>query len=184
MFKRSTAVLSTVLMIALIVSAVLWGAYKGWRDERVQVEQSVAGLQEMLSVRREVAYNVLSVANRHLPEDDESVTSLRQDTDALGRRSTLTERAALNAKVERDATLVLEKLASLESVKADDRDLMYVSALLPQALEQSAKLTEQAAYNQMAEDYNHRKQRSLSGRLAGLLGIADAEVFAQSEVTP
>lgn len=184
MRRTSTAVLSTVLLFIMLAAAVLWGAYRGWQQERTQVEQSIQGLHEMLSARREVAHNVLTVADRHLPKDDALVAALRQDTQAMARRNTLSQSAALNARVERQAREVLQALSQLTTVREDDRDLMYVSAMLPQALEQTAKLTEQAAYNQLAEDYNTRKARSLSGRLAGMLGVQDAELFVQLEGVP
>lgn len=184
MRKSSAAVLSTVLMLVMLVAAVVWGAHKGWRQERAQVEQSIVGLEEMLAARREVAHNLLTVASRHLPASDARVAELRRDAEDMGRKNTLTESAVLNNRVEQKAQEILDVLLQTDSVRADDRDLMYVSALLPQALEQTARLTEQAAYNQLAEGFNQRKRQSISGRLAGMLGIEDAEVFALSEATP
>ena len=75
-------------------------------------------------------------------------------------------------------TALLEKLAQLDSVKKDDRDLMYVTSYLPQMLAQSEQKTAGAAYNQAAADFNGRMNKTFSGWLARtMLGIKPAAEF-------
>ena len=76
---------------------------------------------------------------------------------------------------------VLTALAALPSVQDDDRDLQYVTQMLPQALEQSERLAEQAAYNQAATEFNQGLTGSFSGRIAQLLGITRAELITTQQ---
>lgn len=183
MHKLSTAILTTVVMVVFLFAAVLWGAHKGWSQERTEVVGSLSGLEEMLRARQEVAANILHVAARHMAGSEAAVTALKEDLDSLKRETALGARSRANARLERDAKALLSALSELPSVQGDERDSMYVRSLLPQALEQSARLTEEAAYNEMAQSFNRRRNGSISGRIAGWLGVNDAELFVQ-EATP
>ena len=55
-----------VVMIVLIIGSVLFGAYKGWTEEKAHVDATYAGLESMLQTRVETAYNILAVAKRRL----------------------------------------------------------------------------------------------------------------------
>ena len=183
--RRSSAVLAFLLMLLMLLSAVLWGAYKGWSGQRAQVATAQSSLDEMLSARREVITNIVTVAARHLPENDQQLSALRADRDRLGSSLDLAEQAAANERLSQGAAALLKTLAQDAGLQADARDLMYVSQMLPQALEQSQSLVQQAAYNAQAADYNQRLGDSFSGRLAGLLGIGPAQQFvAPQQVTP
>lgn len=181
MHKRSTAVLAFVLMIALIGASLLWGAYKGWSAERRQVETSMGTLEEVLSARREVGANILTVARRHLPASDPLLVSLQAALTDLNQSSALTRRAQANETLQSGMKNLLDELRQLPSLSADERDSMYVNQLLPQAMEQSARMTEQAEYNLQAERFNRSFDTSFSGRLARLLGVERAEQFTPPE---
>lgn len=182
--RRSTAWLAFFLMLLMVLAAVLWGACKGWASERAQVEAAQGSLTEMLSARREVITNILTVAGRHLPAEDEQLAGLRADRDLLVSGADLARRAAAHERLTRAAGELMARLAALPSVQADARDSMYVRSMLPQALEQSQSLVQEAAYNQRASDFNQRLGASFSGRLASLLGVRPAQQFTASEDAP
>ena len=172
------------IMVVLIAGSVVYGAYRGWTDERALVNETRAGLESMLQTRVESAYNVLAVAKRHVPETDEAYQRVAQDLKNLesSQRESETQAMARKAKANEaltvDANDLLEKLSRLDSVKNDDRDNMYVTSYLPQMLAQSEQKTAGAAYNQAAADFNSRMNKTFSGWLARiLLGIKPAAEF-------
>lgn len=165
------------LMILLVITGVVVGAYRGWQEEYAQVRESRAGLESMLKARVEAAYNVLTVAGRHLPEDAEAVAQLRNARDILAGDFSLSEKAAANEKMTRAADGVLFLLMETESVLADSRDRMYAESYLPQMLSQSEEKTAGAQYNIAAAQLNQRLGSSFSGKIAALLGIEKAEEF-------
>ena len=182
MHKKSNAVLAFLIMLVLLSASISLGAYRSWSAQKEEVEQSKGSLFEMLTARREIGSNILSVARRHLPKDDEKIISLQKDVDDLARNSSFPQLAKANERFENDAVNMLDKLKSLSSVQADVRDLMYVEQMLPQALEKSARMTEQADYNQQALTFNTDMNKRFSGKVAQLLGIKPAEEFAVLEV--
>ncbi len=167
-----------VLMVILVVGSVIFGAYRGWSDERARVNETYAGLESMLQTRVESAYNVLAVARRHVPETDEHYQNVKNELAVLEGKAALGEKARANEALTRDAGALLNEIAALDSVKRDDRDSMYVNTYLPQMLAQSEEKTAGAAYNQAAADFNSRMKGTFSGWLARtLLGIKPAEEF-------
>ncbi len=171
------------IMVILIAGGVVYGAYRGWTGERALVNETRAGLDSMLQTRVESAYNVLAVARRHLPEDDEAYLRVVRDRNDLEGGSNpawdnLSQKAKANDALTVDAAALLDKLAQLDSVKKDSRDNMYVTSYLPQMLAQSEQKTAGAAYNEAAADFNGRMNKTFSGWLARmLLGIRPAAEF-------
>ena len=115
-----------VIMIVLIIGSVLFGAYKGWSEEKAHVDATYAGLESMLQTRVETAYNILAVAKRHVPETDEAYQRVSMDLGQLDNAySDLGRKAEANDALGRDAAALLKTLAELDTVKNDSRDKMY-----------------------------------------------------------
>lgn len=167
-----------VLMICLVCAGLVIGAYKGWSGERAQVEQLQSSLDAMLGTRVESAYNLLTVARRHLPADDALLSAVAADRDTLEGSAGLADKAAANARLTADGKALLAALAALDSVQQDDRDRMYVESYLTQMLEESEEKTAGANYNLAAAQFNSSLRGSLSGRLAMALGVRTAQEFA------
>ena len=174
------------LMVILVVGSVIFGAFRGWTDERARVNETYAGLESMLQTRVESAYNVLAVAKRHVPETDEAYQRVSRDLSDLeggskqaeSDASSLARKARANDALTVDANALLDQLAQMDSVKKDDRDLKYVTSYLPQMLAQSEEKTAGAAYNQAAAEFNSRMKGTFSGWIArNLLGIRPAAEF-------
>ena len=144
-----------LLMLCLVLVAVGVGAHQGWSQERARVEENYQTLEKILSTRVESAYNLLTVARRHLPETHEQIIHIARARDVLEGNASLPEKAQASALLSQNADALLLILSSLPSVQADDRDLMYAESYLPQMLEES-----------------------FSGMLARLLGVKPAEEFA------
>ncbi|MHC1785669.1 MAG: hypothetical protein AB9880_01205 [Christensenellales bacterium] len=183
--RKSVGFLAFLLMICMMASAILWGAHKGWSAQRLQVDEALDSLRDMLGTRSEVIANILTVASRHLPKDDEQLSQMRLDRDLLTGRLDLPGKAAANERLGRNAEAVLSRLAADPAVQGDARDNLYVTQMLPQALDQSQSLVQEAAYNTQAADFNQRLLSSFSGALARFLGIQPAQQFlAPAEATP
>ena len=166
-----------LLMLCLVIAAVGIGAYQGWRDEKKAVEETCAGLEKMIQARVESAYNLITVASRHLPQTDAHIAQLTDARDVLESDAPLPEKAAANELLSQSADQLLSALAALPSVQNDSRDKMYVESYLPQMLEESQARTAGAAYNTAAAAFNRELENSLSGFVARMLGIRPAEEF-------
>ena len=167
------------LMIIMIICALCIGANKAWKKNRVSVDAALAAYQENIEQRVETAYNVLTVARRYLPEDDLLVQAVRSDLHGMESASTSTglkEQTAAASVFSADATALLAALAQNGTVSTDARDSMYVTSMLPQAVEQCCASTAADAYNKAAQSYNEG-MHSFSGLLARLTGVNYATVI-------
>jgi len=168
--------LSTVLCIALtavlIVGAVLLGAVRGWggeRDKALHTLTQDAELASALQNRAMDAANLAVVAARHLPADNGDVAALRRAYAAASKdNATAQELAQADAALTQAAMNLAKTLPSLDSVQASARDQVYISTLT-RTLSETTDAG--AAYAAAVEDYNARLTRSLSGRIAMLLGV-------------
>ena len=171
------------IMVILMAGSVVFGAYRGWTDERARVNETYAGLESMLQTRVESAYNVLAVAQRYEDGMDDTARkayeNIREDLKTLESGiKTLSMKARANDDFSRSAETLLNALSQLEKVKADARDQWYVTTYLPQMLDQSEQKTVGAAYNQAAAEFNSRMRGTFSGWLARtVLGVKPAEEF-------
>ncbi len=170
-----------ILMIVMIVSGLFIGAHKGWKSERQEVDEAYQTLEEMLTTRIETANNILTVALRHVDEKDDFVQAVRKNKEVLSdKKADLSLKANANKCLTQNAHTLLQNLSLLDSVKEDSRDLMYVSQMLPQMLDDSLKYVVQNQYNQLAKEYNDRFNSSLlSGTLAKITGVQTAPVFME-----
>ena len=176
---KSTKAIVITFSILLIVFGLFIGAYRGWNAERAEVSAAYQTLEEMLLTRAETAANILTVASRHLSAGDEQMKLVADERDILKNKNrSMGEKADANTRLATDANALLQKLAALDTVKADARDNMYVTAMLPQMLDDSGKYVTQTAYNQAAQAFNKRfGDNFISGTLARVLGITPAQEF-------
>ncbi|MBR1585999.1 MAG: LemA family protein [Clostridia bacterium] len=172
--KTGTAV---AIMVILVVFSVCFGAYRGWNREKALVNETYAGLENMLQTRVESAYNLLTVAARHMPSGNELLQRVANERDVLEGKYSLREKAKANEGLTGDAAMLLQALAGLDSVKNDSRDRMYVESYLPQMLAESESLTAKASYNTAAKEFNESLRGSFSGWLARLMNVGPAEEF-------
>ncbi len=165
-------VLCMTLTVALVVGAILLGAVRGWSGERDAALHSISEggeLAEMLENRAMDAANLYVVAARHLPETDETLAALRRCRDTLTDERADGQALALADAALTDAALTLaETLPALDSVRQSARDQAYISTLT-RTLGEATGLTR--SYAAIVEDFNARLNRSLTGKLAMLLGV-------------
>ena len=183
---KSRNAIAFIVMVALIVVSLFMGAYKGWSADRDEVTSAETTLQDALKTRVETANNILTVARRHLSADDAGITALVKERDTLLRTGqTLATQSKASDAVSKSANVLLSTLAALDDVKADSRDNMYVTALLPQMLQSSEMLVADAekAYLSLANDFNARfKANFISGFLSRLMGVSWAETYDAAAV--
>lgn len=170
------------IMIVMICIALCIGARKAWIEKRIVVETAYAEWQENLEQRVETGYNLLTVAGRYLSQDDPLFSAMKNDV-ALMETATKgiadgVEAAAASQQFVNDANALLSAMSANPAVLSDSRDNMYVSSMLPQAVEQSGRDAAQQAYNTTAESFN-KGMRSFSGFLAHLTGVDYAVVFPE-----
>lgn len=169
--------LAFAAMLLMLAAAFGIGSYRSYLDEKLQVEMALGSLNDVLASRVEMGHNLLTVAQRHLDREDPLLVTVRADIAALNAPGSLAERAAANEQLTTHSAQLLSRLAGLQSVQDDRRDLGYVQGLLPRGFEQTAQWADAEKYNSAAVRFNERLAGNLNGRLAGLLGIEPAEVF-------
>ena len=170
-------VLAFLAMLVMMLAAFAIGAYRGYFNDRLQVELALSSLSDVLTTRIEMGHNLLTVAGRHLDEEEAMLQSVKKDIADLSSSVTLDAKASANERLTRDSKALLILLENTDSVKADQRDLRYVTGLLPRGFEQSAQWADAAQYNAAANEFNTRLEGTINGRVAQLLGIDTAELF-------
>lgn len=173
MKNKLKMVAAVLLMVCLVAVAIGIGSIKGWQREKDKVEESAAGLLDVLQTRLESANNVLTVAKRHLSTSDAAVQAVIKDRDVLNSGAALEEKLKASASLTEDANALLKKLANQTSVKQDTRDLMYVQDYLPQMLSESQERTAGAYYNAAVRNYNDGLRNTWTGKLARLFGAQE-----------
>ena len=102
------------IMVVLIIGSVLFGAYKGWTEEKSHVDATYAGLESMLQTRVETAYNILAVAKRHVPETDEAYQRVSMDLSQLDNQyNDLSRKAEANDALGASVLLRVERSISI-----------------------------------------------------------------------
>lgn len=167
-----TTWLCVALTIILVVSAVLLGAVRGWSGERDKALHSLtqdSALASTLQNRAMDAANLAVVAARHLPQDHADILALRTAYGVFSDASSTAEALArADMSITQAAARLAKSLPELESVRESARDQVYISTLT-RALSEATDA--QSVYSSAVNDYNARLTRSLTGRIAMLLGI-------------
>lgn len=161
--------IALAIMIVMICCALCIGANKAWKKNRVSVDAAYIAWEDNIQQRVEPAYNLLTVAGRYLPATDAQVASVRNDLKTMESADTA-DRVSAGETFLTDAQGLLASLAANQAVQGDSRDTMYVTLMLPQAVEQCSNNAAMTAYNAAAQSYNDGL-RSFSGLLARLTGI-------------
>lgn len=174
------------LMVIMILCSLCIGANKAWKNNRSGVSAGYAAWRENVQQRVETAYNLMTVAGRYLPADDQQLTAIKNDLDAMAATQetdeTDTRRAAACEQFIADGNALLKTLAANAAVQSDARDNMYATLMLPQALEQCSNNSALTAYNEAARTYNDG-MHSFSGLLARLTGVGYAPIFETTTVS-
>lgn len=174
---KTRAFLAFIAMLLMLALAFGIGAYRGLYAEKVQVELALSSLSDVLAARVEMGYNLLTVAGRHLREDDQMLFAVREEIAVLEGTGSLTAMAQANAQLAKDSKQLLTHLAQQASVKDDARDFSYVTSLLPRGFEQSAQWADATKYNAAARAYNSRLNGTFTGQVASALGVEPAFLF-------
>ncbi len=168
-------VIACVLMVIMLCCALIIGARKGWTKEQNALQQYREAVLESVQARVETAYNLLTVAGRYMSADDTLYAAVKDDLQSLENGKT-TFSVVSTRQFQLDAQALLKALAERTDVQADARDNMYVTQMLPQAVEMCMSSDAITAYNEAASDCNDR-MHSFSGMLARLTGMQYAALF-------
>lgn len=172
--------IACVLMVVMIAAALLVGANKAWVEKRDEVNRSLTAAEATIRLRVETAYNLLTVARRYLSEGDRFFAAIEQDLRIMENTAgELGIRADACTQFQMDAQALLTALKRNVDVQADSRDSMYVTLMLPQAVEQCANNAALLAYDNMANTYN-AGLHSFSGFLAQLTDVRLFETFMRT----
>lgn len=175
--------IACAVMVVMLCCALVYGANRGWTRERASLLEAHEDLQKSIQLRIETAYNLLTVAGRYVNESDALYAAVQKDLYSMedGRdRLYMVSAAQFGA----DGKALLSALSARSDVQADSRDYMYVTQMLPQALEQCVSDKTADAYNAAARAYNkHMNSWSTwpSGWLAMLTGVEPAAIYNPAE---
>lgn len=172
-FKLFLAISFMLITLAL---AIGMGAYRGYKKEYKNGEMALSSLNELFELRRELAYNVKTVAKRQ-GYDEGKLNAMLKLADGLTAENSISKRQMISDELGESIGEILQELSKEEKLFADERDSFYVKKYFPQILEQSNKWTESEAYNEYAKSFNASLKNSFSGRIASLLGVKNLEYF-------
>lgn len=170
-----TTILCLLAALALVTAAVCVGARNGWAKEREEALNAFAGSENAASLEERAmdAANLHVVASRHLSQDDPDLAALQSARTVLQSRSASSdEKAQADMALTAIAQTLATRLTDMDSVKQSPRDQVYV-ATLTRTLIQGR---DTVAYAVSIQDFNRRLATSLTGKLAGLLGIKPIDV--------
>ncbi|MBR4082013.1 MAG: hypothetical protein IKK21_09545 [Clostridia bacterium] len=166
------SVLTVLLAVALAAGAVCLGAVRGWTSERGEAAallSDTGSLREALSERMMDAANLLVVVSRHLPQEDEGLTALRNAlTTCRSETAQAQDIIGADREITRLAAQWAESLPLLDSVKSSARDQAYITSLT-RVLAEDSNVT--GRYQSQSAAFNERMNGSLTGQLAMLLGV-------------
>ena len=77
------AVLAFLAMLVMLAAAFAIGSYRGYLNEKLNVEMASGSLDEVLDARIEMGNNLLTVASRHVSQDDPLLVSIQKHLHAL-----------------------------------------------------------------------------------------------------
>lgn len=168
MKKTISTALLFIISAVLVLSGVLYGSYKGWREESARVTmvyESADGLKNMLSYRANDGANLEKVALRHVDKNDAQLQAVLECRAVLlSESATLHDKFLANQRLSETSGALIASLSKLPSVVASQRDQSYLKSI-----ERDLNLLNQSSaasmYNEAAHDYNTRLNRSLGGRL-------------------
>lgn len=169
--------IACAIMVVMLCCALLMGANKGWTKEKTPVDTARSELMETVQARIETAYNLLTVAGRYMSRDDALYAAMQQDLTSMEKGKENLRMISME-QFSSDAKALLSALSARPEVQSDSRDFMYVSQMLPQAVEQCLNGTAAQNYNAAAQHYNDR-MNSFSGLLARLTGVKQAALFTE-----
>ena len=175
--KKLSAALCAVIAIVFVAFGLLFGTWRGYREDRAQVEAMLTmenGLMDVLSYRAADGLNLCAVAKRHLPAGDELLNTLASTARSLQQAQTF--RPALDAELAQAVDAVSARLEQLESFQQSQRDQRYL-AMLKADLSSLRGSEIVGAYNQAAEAFNRQLDAPVSGHLARLLGFEKCPLY-------
>lgn len=165
-----STILCVLLAVVMAAAGIGIGAVRGWNGERQAALNALSGdgdLAEALQVRAMDAANLAVVAGRHLT-DDADVAALQNAYHTIVSGASADKLAQADAAISIAAANLAARLPELSSVKASTRDQVYISTLTRTLVQQTGSASTYAA---AIDDYNQRLNRSLTGKLAMLLGV-------------
>ena len=176
--RRSVAAL---IMVLMILGGTLYGGHRSLmklRDEAEAVfyngvDGDGLGIQNDLNERVDLAYNMVTVAKRYLPEDNEAVQKVLTARDALAAAEDPEGKNAANRQLTEACIELYEALAGKSLTEKDEeyRQQIY------QDLSSRNDTISHDGYNQVAENFNKTLQRFPANILGSLTGVEKLELF-------
>lgn len=170
---------AAILMVVLILGSALGGAKRSLEKLRQEAEQVFyqgadgdgLGIQNDLDERAKLAYNLVTVAKRCLPEDRQEITQTLAARDALLYAKDIHEKYRANLELT-EATEALYQ--AMEGLSADDEKFRI---RLHTDLQSRNDTISHDPYNRTAEEFNRKLDAFPANLLGGLTGVKDAPLF-------
>jgi Beta-propeller domains of methanol dehydrogenase type len=172
-----------ILCAVLVVFGIFFGAYRGWHGEAERVKaiaNEPDGLSTMLAYSMYNVDNLEEVALRYVNRTDSDLELLNA-TNAImvDNKTTLSARYEASMQWVYATAALSEKLLSMPSVQASQRDTGYINSIMKD-LNTWQNSGAADAYNAAAKDYNDRLAHSFSGMVARLLFAKPIALFEEN----
>jgi hypothetical protein len=186
MRKKPWTLIAVILTVAMVAGAMGWGAVKYWSAERSKVGSQLSILNSQLQVRIELAHNILTVASRHLSDDDPAVAALAGDIKTFESDASLEEKGKVDKQLVTHAKNLLSALETTDAGAETSFDYDYIKQRFPQELENSREGIIDAYFSNI-EHFNTSLAGSVSGVIARIMGISSIDKaigFSDNMVSP
>ena len=166
------------MMLVMVCCALINGSYRHWSERCDAAEMYFDTVDQQIDLSIRTAYNLRTVASRHPAVGENTLSSLdtvisqMSDTEAE-----LSYRVRMCDNFVQMAKPILSAMAVLNTVTDDSRDYMYVSQMLPQAVEECEKREAFERYDQYAMSFNEELGSTFTGLFARIAGV-DALEYA------
>jgi len=169
------------IMILMIVAGTLIGGHNtlaGMRGKAsdvftMGVRGDGIGIQGDLRERESIAYNMVVIARRYLPEDNALIQNVLDAREGLNAASTVGKKAEADRKLE---TAVKDLFDVLSVTDLSSQDERYPQRLYTDFRSRGDTISHDP-YNQTAAAFNRALSGFPAGLLGGLTGVRALELF-------
>ena len=173
--------IACIVMALLIAAGTLVGSHSslmGMRNKAAGVFVLGArgdgiGIQGDLRERESIAYNMVTVARKYLPEENALIQNVLNARKSLDSASAVKDKSRANKELETAVRDLYDALGAMELSAQDER---YPQRLYTDFRSRGDTISHDP-YNQRAAEFNEALSRFPASLLGGLTGVRPLELF-------
>ena len=170
-----------MIMILMILCGTLIGSHNTLSDMRKEalavfsngIRGDGIGIQGDLNERESIAYNMVTVARRYMPEDNALIVHVLEARNALLKAASVGEKYAADQQLDKAVKGLYDVLSGMNLSQQDSR---YPGSLYTDFRSRGDTISHDP-YHAEATAFNRLLAKFPAGILAGLTGVQPLELF-------